>query len=80
MFHAYHFHTSDQRSCLDYILYVAQLPGLHHGSDHKDVDAKINCGDTHVTCMHYLDLVMKTSQTRHVFIVLSYELKSIGLR
>jgi len=42
-------HLRSQRSRLGFILYVAQLTGLHMkcslGSDYIDVDVKIDCGD-----------------------------------
>ena len=81
-----YFHSSDQRSCLDYISYVAQLAraGLQLGSDYIDVEGEIDCGDqlnTHMIRMHDLDFAMKTTQTESILLSSPfYELKNVGLR
>jgi len=71
--------TSDQRSRLGFISYVAQLTDLHMkcslGSDYIDVDAKINCGDRSI--LAWFICTTWTSQMKHVlFFLLTYEWKN----
>ena len=73
-----HFHTSDERSCLGYILYVAQLVGLLMKCSQAKTGQRLyrrrgrnrlwRSINTLVIRMHNFDFAMKTTQTESVLL------------